>query len=135
MKPLLTARDLISFVAFVVTAAEFTYWAGRRTRQAIDSANDTLAALWAVSWGVGEQAHYEALSEVIDAAIAVFAPKPGDLVTVALGGVHAPLNGIYTIDSVTSTTLPLPPAPSAPPKPRKPRPARRRRSSTKKIEA
>ena len=136
MKPLLTARDLISFVAFVVTAAEFTYWLGQRSRQVIDSASDTLAALWAISWGVGEQAHYEVLSEAIDTVIVAFTPKPskmlpGDLVTVALCGAHAPLNGTYTIASVTSTTLPLPPAPSAPPEPRKPRPARRRRSSAK----
>ena len=130
MKPLLTARDLISFVAFVVTAAEFTYWLGGRTRQVIDSASNTLLALWVVSWGVGEQAHYEVLSEAIDVAIATFAPRPGDLVTVALGA-HAPMNGTYTIDSVTSTTLPAPPAPSAPPEPRTPRPARRRRSSAK----
>ena len=114
MKPLLTARDLISFVAFVVTAAEFTYWAGRRTRQAIDSANDTLAALWAVSWGVGEQAHYEALSEAIDAAITAFAPRPVEMLPAMV--VAAP---------------PAPPTPSAPPAPRKPRPARRRRSSAK----
>jgi hypothetical protein len=130
MKPLLTARDLISFVAFVVTAAEFTYWLGGRTRQAINSASDTLAALWAISWGVGEQSHYEVLSEAIDTVIAAFAPRSGDLVTVALGA-HAPLNGTYIIDSVTSTTLPLPPTTSAPPEPRKSRPARRRRSSAK----
>lgn len=130
MKPLLTARDLISFVAFVITAAEFTYWLGGRTRQAIDSASDTLAALWAISWGVGEQAHYEVLSEAIDTVITTFAPRSGDLVTVAFGA-HAPMNGTYTIASVTTTTLPLPPAPSAPPEPRKPRPARRRRSSAK----
>jgi hypothetical protein len=109
MKPLLTARDLISFVAFVITAAEFTYWLGGRTRQAIDSASNTLAALWAISWGVGEQSHYEVLSEAIDTVIAAFAPKPaemlpGDLVTVALCGAHAPLNGTYTIASVTSRT-------------------------------
>jgi hypothetical protein len=117
MKPLLTARDLISFVAFVVTAAEFTYWLGGRTRQAIDNASDTLAALWAISWGVGEQAHYEALSEAIDAAIAAFAPRPAEMLPVmAVAAPSAP---------------PAPPAPSAPPKPRKPRPARRRRSPAK----
>jgi len=137
VKPVLTARDLISLVAFLITAAEFTYWLGRRTRHAINSASDTLAALWAISWGVGEQPHYEALSEAIDTVIAAFAPAkpaemlPGDLVAVALCGAHAPLNGTYRIASVTSTTLPLPSAPSAPPAPRTPRPASRRRSSAK----
>jgi hypothetical protein len=114
MKPLLTARDLISFVAFVITAAEFTYWLGQCSRQAIDSASDTLAALWAISWGVGEQPHYEALGEAIDAAIAAFAPRPAEMLPVM--AVAAP---------------PAPPAPSAPPVPRKPRPARRRRSPAK----
>ena len=114
MKPLLTARDLISFVAFVVTSAEFTYWLGGRTRQAIDSASDTLAALWAISWGVGEQPHYEALSEAIDTVITAFAPKPAEMLPIMV--VAAP---------------PAPPAPSAPLEPGKPRPARRRRSSAK----
>jgi hypothetical protein len=126
MKPVLTARDLISLVAFLITAAEFTYWLGRRTRHAIDSANDTLAALWAISWGVGEQPHYEVLSEAIDAVIAALAPaKPAEMLS---------LNGTCVIGSVTTATLPLPSAPSAPPAPpapRTPRPARRRRSSTK----
>jgi hypothetical protein len=127
---LLKLSDLVAVIAFVIIAVEFTYWLGQRSRQAIDSASDTLAALWAISWGVGEQPHYEVLSEAIDTVIATFAPRPGDLVTVALNA-HAPLNGTYIIDSVTSTTLPLPPAPSVPPEPRTPRPARRRRSSAK----
>ena len=126
MKPVLTARDLISLVAFLITAAEFTYWLGRRTRQAIDSPNDTLAALWAVSWGVGEQPHYEVLSEAIDTVIAAFAPaKPAEMLS---------LNGTCVIGSVTTATLPLPSAssaPPAPPAPRTPRPARQRRSSAK----
>jgi len=137
VKPVLTPRDLISLVAFLITTAEFTYWLGRRTRHAINSASDTLAALWAISWGVGEEPHYEVLSEAIDTVIAAIAPAkpaemlPGDLVTVALCGAHAPLNGTYSITSVTSTTLPLPPAPSALPAPSTPRPTRRRRSSAK----
>ncbi len=123
MKPLLTACDLISLVAFLITAAEFTYWLGRRTRHAINSANDTLAALWAISWGVGEQPHYEALSEAIDTVIAALAPaKPAAMLS---------LNSACTIGSATPATLPLPPAPSAPPVPRTPRPARRRRSPAK----
>jgi hypothetical protein len=123
MKPVLTARDLISLVAFLITAAEFTYWLGRRTRQAINSASDTLAALWAISWGVGEQPHYEALSEAIDAVIAALAlAKPAEMLS---------LNGTCVIGGVTPATLPLPSAPPAPPAPRKPRPARRRRSPAK----
>jgi hypothetical protein len=117
VKPVLTARDLISLVAFLITAAKFTYWLGSRTRHAINSASDTLAALWAISWGVGEQPHYAALSEAIDTVLAAFTPAkpakmlPGDLVTVALCGAHAPLNGTYRITSVTSITLPRPRAP------------------------
>jgi hypothetical protein len=123
VKPVLTARDLISLVAFLITAAEFTYWLGRRTRQVIDSASDTLAALWAISWGVGEQPHYEVLSEAIDTVIAAFAPaKPAEMLS---------LSGTCVIGSVTPATLPLPPAPSAPSAPSTPRPAPRRRSSAK----
>ena len=123
MKPVLTARDLISLVIFLITAAEFTYWLGRRTRHAINSASDTLAALWAITWGVGEQPHYEVLSEAIDTVIAALAPaKPAEMLS---------LNSACTIDSVASTTLPLPSAPSAAPAPPTPRPARRRRSSAK----
>ena len=114
MKPLLTARDLISFVAFVITAAEFTYWLGGRTRQAIDSASNTLAALWAISWGVGEQSHYEVLSEAIDMLIAAFAPR-----------------SVEMLPAMAVAAPPLPPTPSAPPEPRTPRPARRRRSPAK----
>jgi hypothetical protein len=109
VKPVLTARDLISLVAFLITAAEFSYWLGRRTRHAINSASDTLAALWAISWGVGEQPHYEALSETIDMVIAALAPaKPAETLS---------LNSACTIGSVAPATLPLPPAVGAEPLP------------------
>jgi hypothetical protein len=109
MKPILTADDLISLVAFMITAAEFTYWLGGRTRQAIDSLGNTLLALWVVSWGVGERAHYKVLGEAIDTVVTAFASRHAELLPVM--AVAAP---------------PAPPAPLAPPEPRKPRPARRR---------
>jgi len=114
MKPILTARDLVSLVAFMITATEFTYWLGGRTRQAIDSLGNTLLALWVVSWGVGEQAHYEVLGEAIDAVVAILAPVPAEI-----------------LPAMAVAAPPAPPIPSAPPEPRKPRPARRCRSSTK----
>ena len=107
-------KSLISFVAFVITAAEFTYWLGRRSRHAIDSANDTLAALWAVSWGVGEDQHYELVSEAIDVLIAAFAPKPS-------------LTPLAVIAAPTSNPVAEPTSA----KPRNSRSARRRRATKK----
>ena len=150
-------KSLISFVAFVITAAEFTYWLGRRSRQAVDCANDTLAALWAVSWGVGEEQHYELVSEAIDVLIAVFAPKPsltplaewtdsdgiGSIWTVGIGkgtGTGKPCHWLFVDDTIkgreeakaviTASTL----NPVAEPTSAKlcnPRPARRRRATKK----
>jgi len=115
MKPLLTARDLISFVAFVVTAAEFTYWLGGRTRQAIEAASDALANLWAIAMGAGEAHHYNAVVEVCD------------MVADAL----LPASPVEAFPIMAVAAPPAPPAPSAPPEPCTPRPARRRRSSAK----
>lgn len=112
---LLKLSDFVALIAFVITAAEFTYWLGRRTRQAINSANDTLAAMWAVSWGVGEDRHYSALSEVLDMIATILAPA----------------SPVEPFPVLVVAAPPAPPVPSAPPAPRKPRPARRRRASTK----
>lgn len=110
---------LVPVIAFLITAIQFTYWLGQRSRQAIDAANDALASLWAIGLGAGEERHRNALDEVLNLITAIFSPaRPVEALPVM--AVAAP---------------PAPPIPSNPVPPRKPRPARRRRAPAKKSEA
>jgi hypothetical protein len=65
-----SGRDLVALVAFLIVAAEFTYWLGRRSRLAIETASDTLSAAWAIAMGVGQDHHHETVDQAIDLFIA-----------------------------------------------------------------
>jgi hypothetical protein len=112
---LLKPSDLVAVIAFVITAVEFTYWLGQRSRRALDAANDALSSLWTIAMGVGEDCHYSALGEVLDMVAAILASD----------------KAVKAFPVMVVAAPPAPPAPSAPPEPRTPRPARRRRSSAK----